>query len=377
MRIRNVPKVLAVTLLSLFLFLIVGCGADPTATPTATARTTQAEATPTPDPWDEIVSAAKAEGSVIFVASGENVGWEEMLKGFEREYGISTSFSVIRTGDFSARIEAESGANNVSTDVYSSGGGAQLSAAGFTQRVPQLPMMNEPSSAWIYDPFTDWKTEKTTVIFADMAPNYILANNELCPAGNCVESYEDLADPKWKGELLMVEPIGVTTGSFIMGFLFEEYGESWARAVVSNVGATIRGTAEGESMIARGEFPIFVTGKAPSQTLKLPPPRPLRAIRPADGLIPSISGPVIPKGAPHPNAAILLVNYMLTQEAQQLKADVVGQGFIRTDVTAAEPELMQLAGNIFPTAPTTPGFQTRFPTYTGMWEEELKKIGLR
>ena len=376
MRMRNASKILAVTLLSLFLFLIAGCGADPTATPTATARQL-AQATPTTDPWDAIVTAAKAEGSVIFVASGENVGYEEMLKGFEAKYGIKTSFAVIRTGDFAARIEAESGANNVSTDVYASGGGAQLSAAGFTQRVPQLPMMSEASGTFIYDPFTDWKSGKTDVIFADMSPNYMLANNELCPAGSCVESYKDLSDPKWKGELLMVEPIGVTTGSFIMGFLFEEYGEEWARAVISNVGATIRGTSEGEAMIARGEFPIFITGKAPKATQKLPPPRPLRAIRPSDGLIPSVSGSVIPKGAPNPNAAILLVNYMLTQEGQQLKAGVVGEGFIRTDVTPADPALMQLAGKIFPTAPTSPEFQERFPTYTDKWQEELEKIGLR
>jgi len=365
------------SLLILTLLLVAACGADPTATPTAKAKAAAAAPTPTPDPWSAIVSAAKAEGEVIFVASGENVGWEQMLKGFERKYGISTTFAVIRSGDFSARSEAEFGSGKVSTDVYSSGAGASLSSAGFTQMVPEMPMMNEPDSAWIYDPFTDYKSKKTTVIFADMAPNYILANNELCPEGQCVKTYKELSDPKWKGELLMVEPIGVTTGSFIMGFLHEEYGEEWSRAVVSNVGATIRGTKEGESMIARGEFPIMVTGKAPSQTMKLPPPRPLRAIRPADGLIPSISGPVVPKGAPHPNAAILLVNYMLSQEAQQLKADVVGQGFIRTDVKAAMPELMQLAGKIFPTAPTTPEFQKRFPTYTDMWREELEKSGLR
>jgi iron(III) transport system substrate-binding protein len=362
---------------SLTLLLIIGCGSDPTATPTQRAPEAAPTATPTPDPWQAIEAAAKAEGSVIFVASSENVGWEEILKGFESKYGIKTSFSVIRTGDFAARIEAEFGANNVSTDVYSSGGGAQLSKAGFTQRVPQMPMMDEPDSSWIYDPFIDWKSGKTDVIFADMSPNYMLVNNELCPVGSCVESYKDLSDPKWKGELLMVEPIGVTTGSFIMGFLHEEYGEEWSRAVVSNIGATIRGTKEGEAMIARGEFPIFVTGKAPKATQKLPPPRPLRAVRPSDGLIPSISGPIVPKNNPHPNAAFLLVNYMLTQEAQQLKASVIGEGFIRTDVKAFDPDLMQLAGNIFPTAPTSPEFQGRFPTYTDMWQEELEKSGLR
>jgi len=367
-------------LVGILTVLLAACGSDPTPTPkpapAAPAAPSQADLNKAK--WDKIVAAAKQEGEVVFVSSGKAPQYDAVAKAFEKKYPeIDVVRSLLRTGDFQARIAAETAAKKISTDVYSSGGGPALDRDGYVAPYDYTPSEATSSSVWSYDAFTDIKSGKTNVIYTDMAPNYILVNNELCPVGSCVESYKDLSDPKWKGKLLMVEPIGVTTGSFIMGFLYEEYGEEWARAVVSNIGAMIRGTAEGEKMVIRGEWPIFVTGKAPKETFKLPKPHPLRAIRPADGLIPSVSGAVVLKDGPNPNAAQLLREFILTKEGQQAMADVVGGGFIRNDVTAAEPEMMQLAGKIFPTAPTTPEFQKRFPTYVPMWEEELKKIGLR
>jgi iron(III) transport system substrate-binding protein len=363
----------------------VACGGeDPTPAPTqppasTTAPSEPATEPPAPSALDELIAAAKEEGELVVVTSGDSPIVNALAKAYTEKYGISVTQSILRTAEMEARLAAERGAGKSTVDLYSSGANRALDAKGQGRSLGDLPILaEEPDSRWIIDPRKDTSVGASNVVFYAVAPNYLLANNELCPPDNCPTSYKDLADPKWRDlDILMVEPIGITTGSFILGFLYEEYGEQFTRDVLLNVDSVLRGTVEGEKAVARGEFALFITGKAPRETFKLPAPRPLRPIRPADGLIASVSGWLNIVDSPNQNAAKLFVNFSLTQEGQQAMANELAGGFIRNDVVPVEPELALLEGNIFPGAPASPEFSVRYPDYVPVYEEVLKQTGLR
>ena len=365
--------------------LAAACGGeDPTPAPTqppasTTAPSEPATEPPAPSALDELIAAAKEEGELVVVTSGDSPIVNALAKAYTEKYGISVTQSILRTAEMEARLAAERGAGKSTVDLYSSGANRALDAKGQGRSLGDLPILaEEPDSRWIIDPRKDTSVGASNVVFYAVAPNYLLANNELCPPDNCPTSYKDLADPKWRDlDILMVEPIGITTGSFILGFLYEEYGEQFTRDVLLNVDSVLRGTVEGEKAVARGEFALFITGKAPRETFKLPAPRPLRPIRPADGLIASVSGWLNIVDSPNQNAAKLFVNFSLTQEGQQAMANELAGGFIRNDVVPVEPELALLEGNIFPGAPASPEFSVRYPDYVPVYEEVLKQTGLR
>ena len=365
--------------------LAAACGGeDPTPAPTqppasTTAPSEPATEPPAPSALDELIAAAKEEGELVVVTSGDSPIVNALAKAYTEKYGISVTQSILRTAEMEARLAAERGAGKSTVDLYSSGANRALDAKGQGRSLGDLPILaEEPDSRWIIDPRKDTSVGASNVVFYAVAPNYLLANNELCPPDNCPTSYKDLADPKWRDlDILMVEPIGITTGSFILGFLYEEYGEQFTRDVLLNVDSVLRSTVEGEKAVARGEFALFITGKAPRETFKLPAPRPLRPIRPADGLIASVSGWLNIVDSPNQNAAKLFVNFSLTQEGQQAMANELAGGFIRNDVVPVEPELALLEGNIFPGAPASPEFSVRYPDYVPVYEEVLKQTGLR
>src|SRR5262249_29664809 len=149
-------------------------------------------------------------------------------------------------------------------------------------------------------------------------------------------------DPHWKGMLLLNDPSASSTGSFILGYLYEQYGEDLIKGIFANTKALSSSSIDQERQVARGEYALAVMGKAPEAPWKLPKPRPVRIIVPTDGMIPTVGGLNLLKGAPHPNAARLLINFQMTQAGQQARASAFGGTFVRKGVTPAEPAIIQM-----------------------------------
>jgi iron(III) transport system substrate-binding protein len=210
-------------------------------------------------------------------------------------------------------------------------------------------------------------------------PNYMLANAQLCPAENCPKSYRELGDSRWKGMLLLNDPSASSTGSFVLGYLYEQYGEELIKGIIANTRALTRSNIDQERQVARGEYALSVMGKAPEATWKLPEPRPVRIILPTDGMIPTIGGLNLLKGAPHPNAARVFINFQFTEAGQQARASVFGGTFVRKGVTPAEPAIIQMGDKWFPkfSLADTQAYTVRYVKYTPIYDKYLKEFGLK
>jgi ABC-type Fe3+ transport system substrate-binding protein len=82
------------------------------------------------------------------------------------------------------------------------------------------------------------------------------------------------------------------------------------------------------------------------------------------------------KQAPHPNAAKVLTNFLLSKTGQQAIANIPGGPFIRKDVTPVDPDLVILSDKLFPGHPDKFEFAPLQAQYSPIMIKYLKERGL-
>ena len=337
-----------------------------------------------PKSWDETVAAAKKEGVVVWSFFGApGAATERQAREFERLYGIRVELVPGRTGDFEARWNAERAAGKPSIDVRSSGSpeNRRLAARGLDQDFGTLPAAVEPGVSWIVDPLVDPKAGHGHTLHFSAGGYFILVNNKLVPPEMGPRSYKDLEDPKYKGLIVLSEPIGPSPGSRWAAYAWKAYGDEHLKKVIANVKALTRAEIDAPKQVARGEYGIFIhpTQVGAADIWKLPKPHPFRLVVPEDGVMLLLGGINLLQGAPHPNAARVFMNYLVTKPAQQIQADDAGGPFIRRDVTPSVPELAHFTtAKPFPNNPDTYEFGSKlFFEWSAKAEPYLKAAGLK
>lgn len=148
-----------------------------------------------------------------------------------------------------------------------------------------------------------------------------------------IETYEDLADPKWKGKVCIRSSSNVYNQS-LMSALIDAHGEDgareWAQAVVDNMarkpvgGDTdqIRGIGAGECEIAVANSYYFVrlmtNPEEKALVDKIGWVFPNQGDR---GTHVNVSGAGVLKNAPHKDAAVKFLEYLASPEAQRYFAE--------------------------------------------------------
>ncbi len=145
--------------------------------------------------------------------------------------------------------------------------------------------------------------------------NYgILVNNRLVKEGDEPKGWLDLLDSKWQGKILADDPRASGGGRVMFQMTVDKFGKDYQensppRSWCST--ATIRNLFR---RVARGEFPLYV-------------PMHLSQFQQLKGLPVRLSIPTrrrhlrqlcssVLKNAPHPNAARLMADFYLSDEAQ-------------------------------------------------------------
>ena len=144
-------------------------------------------------------------------------------------------------------------------------------------------------------------------------------------------TYEGLADPKWKGRLVIRKSSNIYNKSLVAS-LIKNNGKaataSWAEGVVANMARTPTGNDRAQIMaVAAGEADIAVANtyylalmlsgkKGPEQQAAAKKVKPFFPNQDGRGTHMNISGAGLVKGAPNKANAIKLVEFLLSEEAQ-------------------------------------------------------------
>lgn len=168
---------------------------------------------------------------------------------------------------------------------------------------------------------------------------FVLAyNTKLIQANDVPKTYDDLLKPRWKGKKILND-----TESFIwFGALLQHWGMekglAYFRKLAEQEQVFQRGARGRIQLVIAGEFP-FTIGYGPHAQTYMNKGAPLDWV----ALEPVVVSPIsvlLAKQAPHPNAAKLLIDFLLSKEAH-LKLREFSRIPSRTDVEPDPPRLFR------------------------------------
>ena len=201
----------------------------------------------------------------------------------------------------------------------------------------------EPTSNFGIDPLLDVKADHPGILFDQISVYFLVVNNSIFPPDQGPNRYKDLADPKYKGQILLMKPGGASFGTVLAASTYprDGYGEDYYKALLGNTKSVTSSVTDGIAQTVSGAYGIFAhtISSGAQDVTKIPEPRPVRLVTPTDGLMGSIGALCFMKDAPHPNAAKLYLNFLVAQDGQSVMAGQPGEGFIRKDLTSVTPEL--------------------------------------
>jgi iron(III) transport system substrate-binding protein len=269
----------------------------------------------------KIVEAAKKEGQVVWYTTLiVNQLVRPVAAAFEKKYpGVHVQFSRANSTETAIKILNEAKASKMQADVFDGTN---------TSEVLKKENLVE---AWKPDSAKDWPRDVADPDGWWVATNvYVLTpgfNTELVKKGTEPKTYEDLLDPKWKGKLVWNGSVSTSGGPGFIGnvlsFMGDEKGMAYLRKLsqqkISNLNVSARQVLD---QVIAGEYPIALQIFNHHTVISAKKGAPVDWIKmePATVVLQVAS---VAKGAPHPNAAKLLLDYLVSDEGQEFfkKAD--------------------------------------------------------
>lgn len=153
-------------------------------------------------------------------------------------------------------------------------------------------------------------------------PTVMVYNTNLVKAADAPTNWTDLNDPKWKGKIAVSHPgYSGSTGSWAV-LMKKLYGSEFFEKLNDLDPLIGRSLIDPPTMVNKGERSIGISSLATVTRLKLNG-NPIEIVYPTDGAKLTISGTGILWNAPHPNAAKLFLNYLMSVRADTM---LVNQG---------------------------------------------------
>ena len=295
-------------ILSLFACIVVAPPADAQSTPTTLAEIAAYNGK---ERTARLIAGAKKEGEVD-VYTSETVDDEAALsEAFQKKYGLRLKLWRGSANDILQRTVLEARGSRFAVDAIETGAIAMESL----QREQLLQAVTSPAFADLKPeairPHHEWIGTRYNVFVA--AYNTGAVNKSDLP-----KSYADLINPRWKDKL------GVEAeSSDWFGTLTEaiggERGVALFRDIVAKNGISVRrGHTLLANLVTSGEVPLAITtylykmaqlkvGGAPVDWFTIPP------------VVARFEGVGVARHAPHPYAAMLYLDFMLT-DAQAILA---------------------------------------------------------
>jgi iron(III) transport system substrate-binding protein len=292
-----------------------------------------------PRDWERIVEAGRKEGKVVASIPPSAELRKLMELSFTRRYGIGVEFIPARSSMVIQRIVNEAKAGMRYFDLHI--GGTESVITGMlpenilepVERYFLLPEVEDPKQWWGGHLWAD-NAKRFLYVFVAYQTVSLWSNpNEYKPAE--FTSFDDLLQPKLRGRIGISDPRTPGSGSSMWSHMLHVKGEEYLRRLVAqNLFVTrdlrllAENLAKGKIAVTSGigysEFLPFMKANLPVAPLPMP----------KEGIY--VSGGyghlAIIKNPPHPNAAKVFVNWLLSRDGQEIFSRAMGVGSRRFDV---------------------------------------------
>jgi len=256
------------------------------------------------DRIETLVAGAKKEGSVSLYSSAAPDDLAALTGAFEKKYGVKVRAWRGSSENIVQRAVAEARGGRHDADVFETGAIAMESM--HRERLFQAiktPTLSELLPAAIL-PHREWIGTRLNIFVGAY-------NTGLIKTSELPNSYDDLLDRRWKGKL-GVEAEDSDWFAGVVSALGEEKGLKLFREIVAVNGISARkGHTLLANLVVTGEVPLALSAYAykAEQLRKSGAPIGWLVIPPGVG---RFEGAAVSRRAPHPHAAILFFEFMLS-----------------------------------------------------------------
>lgn len=284
---------------------------------------------------DARVDKAREEQRIVIYGSTQLDHVNPVIERFKRKYPfLSVNYTRLASERLLSRILTESRAGAQVPDLLISTGGNLLT---ITEK-GLLTRYNSPERKGINDNHKD-KDGYWTGLYANL--EFWGYNKKLVSAKDIPRSREDLLDPRWKGKIGLDSGSAGTVRYMIdLHVLGQEKGRAFMQRLAKQDIQLRRGPSLIAELLAAGEFAVVpIRDNTAYELMTAGAPIDWFAFEP---VIPQPSTPIgITKAAPHPNAAQLFVDFVLSFEGQEILKSV-GRYSTRNDVEPTSPRVRSL-----------------------------------
>jgi len=295
--------------------------------------------------WNDVVAAAKREGKLL-IYNGTNFPIvRKIAVEMQKETGIAIDVLDGRASEIRERIRVEQSTNRTVASLSYSGLTTLFTQTGEGAFQEHGPL---PNAQGVIPELAS----KCHVLLGSVGMFLLMYNTTLVKPEEVPKSWRDLTDPRWQGKILSDDFRAAGAGNVWFEATYNAFGREYHDKIALQKPVFSRNFPESERRVARGEYPIYLPFNM-SEYISLRG-LPIKALVPTEGAAYVPFGAAILKDAPHPNAARVYLNFLLSDIGQTMLA---AEGFRPAKPgfeSKAAPDVAPLmAGKLLGT--TTPG----------------------
>lgn len=292
----------------------------------------------------QLVAAAKQEGQlVLYTTLIVDQIVRPLIKAFNAQIpGIDIKFVRGDSAQLMVKLINEGRAGRIQADVWHLADGVRPLLQENLAATLDLPSARG-LPAELLDPKGHW-------VATNLSTRSFAYNTQLVAADQVPRTHQALLDPRWKGQFVW-HPNSIAGSYGFIGLVLKSMGEEsgmrYLRALAKQniIGLPIAARAIMDRIIG-GEYPMGLEMNSSHAVISAALGAPVRFV-PLDPVTMTIQIAGLSRGAPHPNAGKLFLDFMVSRAGQEVfrDADYIP---MRPDVPAKSPEVK----------PDTGGYQT-------------------
>ena len=314
---------------------------------TSAAQASQADAWKAD--WEKTLQAAKKEGELMLYGSAD---FEKLFAEFHKKYPeIKVTGVYGRGADVAKRLMAERRGEKFLADLYVNGmttGYNVFYKAKALDAIPPLLVLPEVTDAskWYQGKLHFIDPEKQHLLNINGETRIVLAYNTQLVNAAEIKSYWDVLNPKWKGKIVAYDPrLGGAGDAMRFFYHSKSLGPEFIRRVLTETDLVIStDTRQMGDWLAGGKFALSIFAPISRMDVDVMQVQGLPVswfdpgqLKEGAYITAGSGGVALINKAPHPNAAKVALNWLLSREGQIAYQRIFTEGndgpdSLRTDI---------------------------------------------
>lgn len=289
------------------------------------------------------VTLAKAQTQTLVVVYSDNQAFDPIIEEFTKKYGIRVQSTISRPSVILPRVKAEQSNGQYLWDVWWSITANMVNVAapaGMLQPFEPLLMLPEVKDVnqWRHKDYLYGDKTRFVYTYSHEVSLSLHRNTDVVPELK-LDNLDALLDPRFRGKIVARDASQPNAGAFALAPLYKAKGEDFVRKLLKEQDPKILGNPQQlDTTLMRGGAAISF-GMQNTSYATCKNDGGCKNIKPMPQLAVTLSrGLSVFKNAPHPEAAKVFVNWLLSKDGQTVavrewaKHNLTGAVSMRKDV---------------------------------------------